>query len=65
LITKLVKYQRDLAQIKKYQAQQSKLASKTERRKFYISVLKSNAGWKVKDFKGMNFKQIEEKFILV
>ncbi|GJW03824.1 reverse transcriptase domain-containing protein, partial [Tanacetum coccineum] len=43
LITKLIKYQRDLAQIKKYQAQQSKLATKTERRKFYISVLKNNA----------------------
>ncbi|GJR65934.1 hypothetical protein Tco_0011999 [Tanacetum coccineum] len=65
LITELIKYQRDLAQIKKYQAQQSKLASKTERRKFYTSVLRSNAGWKAKDFKGMTFEQIEEKFIPV
>ncbi|GKD26075.1 hypothetical protein Tco_1232289, partial [Tanacetum coccineum] len=62
LITELIKYQRDLAQIKKYQAQQSKLASKTERRKFYTSVLRNNAGWKAKDFKGMSFEQIEEKF---
>ncbi|GJV54811.1 hypothetical protein Tco_1455816 [Tanacetum coccineum] len=65
LITKLAKYQKDLAQIKKYQAQQSKLASKTDRRKFYTSVLRSHAGWKTKDFKGMTFEQIEETFIPV
>ncbi|GJT26242.1 hypothetical protein Tco_0906517 [Tanacetum coccineum] len=65
LIIKLAKYQKDLAQIKKYQAQQSKLASKTDRRKFYTSVLRSYVGWKTKDFKGMTFKQIEETFIPV
>ncbi|GJY43783.1 putative ribonuclease H-like domain-containing protein [Tanacetum coccineum] len=65
LITELAKYQKDLAQIKKYQAQQSKLASKTDRRKFYTSVLRSHAGWKTKDFKGMTFEQIEETFIPV
>ncbi|GJW98722.1 hypothetical protein Tco_0180530 [Tanacetum coccineum] len=42
-----------------------KLATKAERRKFYMSVLRSNAKWKSKDFKGMTFKQIEEKFIPV
>ncbi|GJS25730.1 hypothetical protein Tco_0939270 [Tanacetum coccineum] len=65
LITKLIKYQRNLAKIKKYQAQQSKPATKTEKRNFYMSILKSNAGWKSKDFRGMTFEQIEEKFILV
>ncbi|GJX62898.1 hypothetical protein Tco_0295798, partial [Tanacetum coccineum] len=65
LINELLKYQRDLAQIKKYQAQQSKLTTKTERRKFYTSVLSSSASWKAKDFKGMTFDQIEEKFFLV
>ncbi|GKA09660.1 hypothetical protein Tco_0688991 [Tanacetum coccineum] len=65
LINELLEYQRNLAQIKKYQAQQSKLATKAERRKFYMSVLRSNGGWKVKDFKGMTFEQIEEKFIPV
>ncbi|GJX79069.1 hypothetical protein Tco_0327218 [Tanacetum coccineum] len=65
LITELAKYQKDLAQIKKYQAHQSKLASKTDRRKFYTSVLRSHAGWKTKDFKGMTFEQIEETFIPV
>ncbi|GJV01641.1 hypothetical protein Tco_1335210 [Tanacetum coccineum] len=65
LIKVLLNYQKNLAQVKKYQAQQQKLGSKTERRKFYISVLKSHAGWKVKDFKGMTFEQIEEAFIPV
>ncbi|GJY91973.1 hypothetical protein Tco_0507755 [Tanacetum coccineum] len=55
----------DLTQIKKYQAQQSKLASKTNRKKFYTSVLRSHAGWKTKDFKGMTFEHIEETFIPV
>ncbi|GKB39911.1 hypothetical protein Tco_0884853 [Tanacetum coccineum] len=41
LITELIKYQRNLAEIK------------------------SNAGWKGKDFRGMTFEQIEEKFIPV
>ncbi|GJW49816.1 hypothetical protein Tco_0091167 [Tanacetum coccineum] len=65
LINELLKYQRNLAQIKKYQAQQSKLTTKTERIKFYTSVLRSSAGWKAKDFKGMTFDQIEEKFFPV
>nr|GEU71139.1 ribonuclease H-like domain, reverse transcriptase, RNA-dependent DNA polymerase [Tanacetum cinerariifolium] len=60
LINELLKYQRHLAQIKKYQAQQNKLATKTERRNFYMSILRSNAGWKAKDFKGITFEQIEE-----
>nr|GFA31326.1 hypothetical protein [Tanacetum cinerariifolium] len=65
LINELLMYQRHLAQIKKYQAQQNKPARKTERRNFYMSILRSNAGWKAKDFKGMIFEQIEEKFIPV
>ncbi|GKF19114.1 hypothetical protein Tco_0067752, partial [Tanacetum coccineum] len=55
-------YQKNMVQVKKYQAQQQKLESKTERRKFYCSVLRSHAGWKVKDFRGMSFEQIEEAF---
>nr|GEY88729.1 hypothetical protein [Tanacetum cinerariifolium] len=54
-----------LAQIKKYQAQQNKPATKTENRNFYMLILRSNAGWKAKDFKGMTFVKIEEKFIPV
>nr|GEY64373.1 retrovirus-related Pol polyprotein from transposon TNT 1-94 [Tanacetum cinerariifolium] len=61
----ILMYQRHLAQIKKYQAQQNKPATKTERRNFYMLIPRSNAGWKVKDFKGMTFEQIKEKFIPV
>ncbi|GKB36459.1 hypothetical protein Tco_0881401 [Tanacetum coccineum] len=65
LITELIKYQRNLAEIKKYQAQQSKPSTKTKKRNFYMAALKSHVGWKSKYFKGMTFEQIEEKFILV
>ncbi|GJZ60876.1 hypothetical protein Tco_0617013 [Tanacetum coccineum] len=51
LIYELIKYQRDLAQIKKYQAQQSKLASKTERRNWE----------KLQDFVSMNSKLESER----
>ncbi|GJR14397.1 hypothetical protein Tco_0797049 [Tanacetum coccineum] len=37
LIRVLLNYQKNLAQVKKYQAQQQRLGSKTERRKFYMS----------------------------
>nr|GEY79718.1 hypothetical protein [Tanacetum cinerariifolium] len=63
LIDEHLMYQRHLAQIKKYQAQQNKPATNTKRRNFYMLILRSNAGWKAKDFKGMTFEQIEEKFI--
>nr|GEY90816.1 hypothetical protein [Tanacetum cinerariifolium] len=43
LINELLMYQRNLAQIKKYQAQQNKLVTKAERRDFYMSILRSNA----------------------
>nr|GEX65712.1 hypothetical protein [Tanacetum cinerariifolium] len=29
---------------------------------YYMAVIKSHAGWKTKDFKGMSFEQIEAKF---
>nr|GEY98600.1 hypothetical protein [Tanacetum cinerariifolium] len=63
LIDELFMYQRHLSQIKKYQDQQNKAATKTERRNFYMSILRSNAGWKATDFKRMTFEQMEEKFI--
>nr|GEW64456.1 retrovirus-related Pol polyprotein from transposon TNT 1-94 [Tanacetum cinerariifolium] len=62
LISELVKYQDHLAAILKYQAQQSKPSSKKEQRKFYMSVLKSHAGWKTEHFRGMTLEQIKEKF---
>nr|GEV35600.1 hypothetical protein [Tanacetum cinerariifolium] len=58
LINKLLMYQRHLDQIKKYQAQQDKPATKTERRNFYMSILRSNAVWEnMKYFVPMNSKK--------
>nr|GFA64511.1 hypothetical protein [Tanacetum cinerariifolium] len=65
LISELVKYQDHRAKILKYQAQQSKPLSKKKQRKFYMSVLRSHAGWKTKHFRGMTLEQIKEKFIPV
>nr|GFC46791.1 hypothetical protein [Tanacetum cinerariifolium] len=56
LISELVKYQDYLAEILKYQSQQSKPSSKKEQRKFYMSVLKSHARWKTKRFRGMTLE---------
>nr|GEV77400.1 hypothetical protein [Tanacetum cinerariifolium] len=63
LIRELVKYQDHHAKVLKYQAQQSKPLSKKEQKEFYMSVLRSHAGWKTKHFRGMTFEQIKEKFI--
>nr|GEV08423.1 hypothetical protein [Tanacetum cinerariifolium] len=65
LINELIKYQDHHAKILKYQAQQSKPFSKKEQREFYMSVLRSYAGWKTKHFRGMTLEEIREKFIPV
>nr|GEU64433.1 hypothetical protein [Tanacetum cinerariifolium] len=65
LINELVKYQDHHAKILKYQAQQCKPLSKKEQREFYMSVIKSHAGWKTKYFRGMTLEEIKEKFIPV
>nr|GEV19782.1 hypothetical protein [Tanacetum cinerariifolium] len=63
LINELIKYQDHHAKILKYQAQQSKPLSKKEQREFYMSILRSHAGWKTKHFRGMTLEEIREKFI--
>nr|GEW00286.1 hypothetical protein [Tanacetum cinerariifolium] len=65
LINELVKYQDHHAKILKYQAQQSKPLLKKEQRDFYMSVLRSHAGWKTRHFRGMTLEEIKEKFIPV
>nr|GEU80602.1 putative ribonuclease H-like domain-containing protein [Tanacetum cinerariifolium] len=65
LINEMVKYQDHHAKILIYQAQQSKPLSKKEQREFYMSVLRSHAGWKTKHFKGMTLDEIKDKFIPV
>nr|GEZ58991.1 putative ribonuclease H-like domain-containing protein [Tanacetum cinerariifolium] len=65
LINELVKYQDHHAKILKYQAQQSRPLSKKEQMEFYMSVLRSHAGWKTRHFRVMTLEEIKEKFIPV
>nr|GEV82409.1 hypothetical protein [Tanacetum cinerariifolium] len=41
------------------------LINELEQREFYMSVLRSHAGWKTRHFRGMTLKEIKEKFIPV
>nr|GEY81944.1 reverse transcriptase domain-containing protein [Tanacetum cinerariifolium] len=65
LISNLVRYQDNYAKVHKYQSQQRKPWSKKQKRDYYMAVIKSNLGWKVKDFRGMTFEEIEAKFTTV
>nr|GEU93931.1 synaptobrevin, longin-like domain protein [Tanacetum cinerariifolium] len=65
LINELVKYQDHHVKILKYQAQQSKPLSKKDQIEFYMSVLRSYAGWKTRHFRWMTFEEIKVKFIPV
>nr|GEZ40593.1 hypothetical protein [Tanacetum cinerariifolium] len=62
LINDLVKYHDNYAKVLKYQSQQRKPLSKKQQREFYMSVLRSHAGWKTKHFKGTSLEEIREKF---
>nr|GEZ23155.1 putative ribonuclease H-like domain-containing protein [Tanacetum cinerariifolium]GEZ43539.1 putative ribonuclease H-like domain-containing protein [Tanacetum cinerariifolium] len=62
LITDLVNYQDNYANIYKYQSQQRKPMTKKQKRDYYMAVIKNNLGWKVKDFRGMTFEEVEAKF---
>nr|GEV10981.1 hypothetical protein [Tanacetum cinerariifolium] len=62
LISDLVSYQDNYAKVHKYQTQQRKPWFKKQKRDYYMAVIKSNLGWKVKDFRGMTFEEIEAKF---
>nr|GFB03855.1 hypothetical protein [Tanacetum cinerariifolium] len=62
LISELVKYQDHHSKILQYQAQQRKTRTKKQKRDFYMAVIRNNLGWKVKDFKGMSFEEVEAKF---
>nr|GFB26543.1 hypothetical protein [Tanacetum cinerariifolium] len=58
-------YQDNYANVHKFQTQQRKLWSEKQKRDYYMAVIKSNLGWKVKDFRGMTFEEIEAKFTTV
>nr|GEZ03711.1 hypothetical protein [Tanacetum cinerariifolium] len=61
----VAKYQDNYAKVHKYQSQQRKPWSKKQNKDYYMVVIRSNLGWKVKDFRGMTFKEIKAKFTTV
>nr|GEZ00719.1 hypothetical protein [Tanacetum cinerariifolium] len=65
LISDLVKYQDNYSKIYKFQSQQRRPWTKKQKKDYYMTVIRNNLGWKVKDFKGMAFKEIEAKFVAV
>nr|GFB82278.1 hypothetical protein [Tanacetum cinerariifolium] len=65
LISDLVKYQEHYTKVYKFQSQQRRPMSKKQKREYYMAVIKSNLGWRFKDFKGMTFEEIEAKFAQV
>nr|GFA84901.1 reverse transcriptase domain-containing protein [Tanacetum cinerariifolium] len=62
LISDLVKYQEHYTKVHKFQSQQRKPMTKKQKREYYMTVIKSNLGWRFNDFKGMTFEEIEVKF---
>nr|GEY67236.1 hypothetical protein [Tanacetum cinerariifolium] len=51
LINDLVKYQDNYSKVYKFQSQQKRPMTKKQTREYYMAVIRSNLGWKVKDFK--------------
>nr|GEZ25521.1 hypothetical protein [Tanacetum cinerariifolium] len=39
--------------------------TKKQKREYYMAMIRNNLGWKVKDFKGLSFEEIEAKFAKV
>nr|GEY83012.1 hypothetical protein [Tanacetum cinerariifolium] len=52
LISDLVKYQEHYTKVHKFQSQQRRPITKKQKREYYMAVIKSNLGWRFKDFKG-------------
>nr|GFD07786.1 hypothetical protein [Tanacetum cinerariifolium] len=50
---------------KEVMSQQRRPMTKKQKREYYMTMIRSNLGWKVKDFKGMSFEEIEAKFAAV
>nr|GEX62927.1 hypothetical protein [Tanacetum cinerariifolium] len=65
LISDLVKYQENYSKVYKFQSQQRRPMTKKQKRDYYITMIKNNLRWKVKDFKGMTFEEIVAKFAAV
>nr|GEW85572.1 retrovirus-related Pol polyprotein from transposon TNT 1-94 [Tanacetum cinerariifolium] len=65
LISDLVKYQDNYSRIYKFQSQQRRPWTKKQKKDYYMTVIRNNFRWKVKDFKGMTFEEIKAKFAVV
>nr|GEV12003.1 hypothetical protein [Tanacetum cinerariifolium] len=65
LISDLVKYKDNYSKIYKFQSQQRRPWTKKQKKDYYMTMIRNNLGWKVKDFKGMTFEEIEAKFAAV
>nr|GEW19794.1 copia protein [Tanacetum cinerariifolium] len=61
----LVKYQDNYSKIYKFQSQQRRPWTKKQKKDYYMTVIRNNLWWKVKDFKGMTFEEIKAKFAAV
>nr|GFA81191.1 hypothetical protein [Tanacetum cinerariifolium] len=62
LISDLVRYQEHYTKVHKFQSQQRRPMTKKQKKEYYMAVIKSNLGWRFKDFKGMTFEEIKAKF---
>nr|GFA27334.1 hypothetical protein [Tanacetum cinerariifolium] len=51
LISDLVKYQDNYSKVYKFQSQQRRPMTKKQNKEYYMAVIRSNLGWRVKDFK--------------
>nr|GEY91174.1 hypothetical protein [Tanacetum cinerariifolium] len=60
-----MKYQENYSKVYKFQSQQRRPMTKKQKRDYYMATIRNNLGWKVKDFKGMTFEEIEAKFVVV
>nr|GEW40635.1 hypothetical protein [Tanacetum cinerariifolium] len=48
--------------LEEYHYQQRKSWTKKQKRDYYMAVIRNNLGWKVKDFRGITFEEVEAKF---
>nr|GFB73752.1 hypothetical protein [Tanacetum cinerariifolium] len=52
-------------EVARIHSQQRRLMTKKQKRDYYMTMIRNNLGWKVKDFKGMTFEENEDKFAAV
>nr|GEY97792.1 hypothetical protein [Tanacetum cinerariifolium] len=52
-------------ELEEQMAREDQRMSEQQKRDYYMAVIKSNLGWKVKDFRGMTFEEIEAKFTAI